>query len=96
MSGRRVTLLDAIRDDNSLKRAPWYRTLWWRLCDGAAFHFVCRFIGCNFDTPVFRSDCLYFCTRCSGELTGRTFADLVPSDHSDFMGWDDHDSEGAR
>lgn len=37
---------------------------------------VCRFRRCNYDTPVFRLNALYFCTRCGKEICGRTIADL--------------------
>lgn len=39
---------------------------------------VCRFKGCHYDTPFFSANCLYHCTRCGKEITGRTFADLQP------------------
>lgn len=39
---------------------------------------ACRFRGHRFDAPVIRANCLYFCTRCGQEMTGRTFADLDP------------------
>jgi hypothetical protein len=42
---------------------------------------VCRLKGgCNYNTYVFHSNCLYFCTRCNKEMTGRTFDDLLPMD----------------
>lgn len=45
---------------------------------------VCRLRGCNFPPVyVFRTNALYFCTRCGEELTGRTFADLQPLSDED-------------
>lgn len=38
---------------------------------------------CRFDTPVFRTNRLYFCARCGREMLGRTFDDLVPEPWSD-------------
>lgn len=49
---------------------------WW--IEEAAGSVVCRFKGCHYDTPFFSTNCLYFCTRCGKEITGRTFADLKP------------------
>lgn len=37
---------------------------------------VCRFRGCHFNTPHFRANALYFCTRCGKEIGGLTLADL--------------------
>ena len=48
---------------------------WLRRASGSV---VCRFKGCHYDTPVFSTNTLYFCTRCGKEITGRTFADLQP------------------
>jgi hypothetical protein len=44
---------------------------------------VCRVRGCHFNAMAFRSNALYFCTRCGEELTGRTFEDLVPMSDED-------------
>lgn len=49
-----------------------------RWIGGVAGGVVCRFKGCHYDTPVFSTNALYFCTRCGKEITGRTFADLEP------------------
>jgi len=55
----------------------------WRRLMHAAGSVVCRVKGCHYDTPVFSGNTLYFCTRCSKELTGRTFADLQPMSDED-------------
>ena len=44
---------------------------------------VCLVKGCHYDTPVFNTNSLHFCTRCGKELTGRTFADLQPMSDED-------------
>lgn len=89
MTRRLVTFYDAIRTDSSLRRAPWWRAAWWQLRDRAAHYLVCSWRGCRFDTYVFDSYSLYFCTCCRCEATGRTFADLepTPADH-DFPWWE--------
>lgn len=33
---------------------------------------------CEYAAAEFRSNCLYFCTKCHHEMSGRTFADLTP------------------
>ncbi|TFZ02097.1 hypothetical protein [Ramlibacter humi] len=66
------------------------RSLWsWTL--DAVRRPWCIATGCNFDTPVIRSWCLYTCTRCGCEMLGRTFADLEPApvdDDDRFFDWD--------
>ena len=37
---------------------------------------LCRVRGHAYDTPCFRADHLYFCTRCGREMFDRTFEDL--------------------
>lgn len=50
----------------------------WKLHD-AVGALVCKSKGrCKFNTPVFQSHCLYFCSRCGKEICGRTFNDLEP------------------
>lgn len=44
---------------------------------------VCRVRGHHYPAPVFRSNCLYFCTRCGKEMLGRTFADIEPISDED-------------
>lgn len=44
------------------------RTGWRRL--------LCRVRGHVYDTPHFRADHLYFCSRCGREMFDRTFDDL--------------------
>lgn len=36
---------------------------------------ACAFRGHHYDTPVFRDNLLYFCTRCGREIAGRTWKD---------------------
>lgn len=67
-------------------RAPaWYpwqlhsvmlRVQWW------LWRAVCALRGCWYESPVFRSNRLYFCTRCKREMFGRSFEDLTPDDAS--------------
>lgn len=38
----------------------------------------CKTRGHFYDTPVFTSNCLYFCVRCDREMFDRTFDDLTP------------------
>lgn len=50
---------------------------WWFLDN--ARRPLCLLIGCRFEAPVFQSNRLYFCARCTREMFGRTFADLEPA-----------------
>jgi hypothetical protein len=56
----------------------------------------CFVVGCRYETIVFRSWCLYSCSRCGCEMCGRTWSDLEPAPFDDdYDLWDDH-SEGAK
>lgn len=49
---------------------------------------MCFFRGHQYRTLAFRSNALYFCSCCGEEVTGRTFADLVPmsaDEHEELM-----------
>lgn len=60
----------------AVRKAYW--KLHFKLRD-AAGALVCKAKGeCHYDTYVFHSQCLYFCTRCNKEMTNRTFADIEP------------------
>jgi hypothetical protein len=84
--GHGATLLDSLRQDSSLRPLTRLQAVKWWIHDNAG-RLVCLVKGgCNFDTHSFHSNRLYFCTRCARELTGRTFADLVPEP----MGADDY------
>lgn len=39
---------------------------------------VCKVRGHRYDTPVFMSNCLYFCSCCGREMFDRTFEDIEP------------------
>lgn len=69
------------------------RSLWFWLLDTVRRPW-CFVVGCNYDTPEFRSWCLYTCTRCGCEMLGRTFDDLQPApaddDHYDYS-WPEDD-----
>lgn len=50
----------------------------------------CRLLGRHqYDTPVFHSNCLYFCVHCGRELLGRTFDDISPMtlDEQEMIDW---------
>lgn len=55
----------------------------WKVRD-AAGALVCKAKGrWNYNTPEFRGNCLYFCSRCGKEICGRTFDDLPPMSDED-------------
>ena len=64
-------------NDGSLKPLTPLQAVKWAVLDNIRRP-ICLVVGCHFDTPVFQSNRLYFCTRCTREMFGRTFADLQP------------------
>ncbi|HJW55856.1 MAG TPA: hypothetical protein VJ577_11330 [Burkholderiaceae bacterium] len=56
---------------------------------------VCLIRGHSYNTPEFRGNSLYFCSRCGREMFGRTFADIEPmsDDEIEMMHRFDHARE---
>lgn len=79
-------LVHAIREDSSLKPLTRLQAVKWAILDNIRRP-ICLAVGCRFDTPVFQSNRLYFCTRCTREMFGRTFADLQPEPWSEEDDW---------
>lgn len=65
----------------AVKAAYWKAK--WAVRDAAGALVCIAKGGCHYDTPEFHSQCLYFCTRCNKELTGRTFDDIEPLSDED-------------
>ena len=56
----------------------------WRKVRDALGALVCWAKGCcNYSTPDFHGNRLYFCSRCGKEICGRTFEDLQPMSEED-------------
>lgn len=76
-----LRMVHACQDGSLKPLTPLQAVKWW-IVDNVRRP-LCLLVGCRFDTPVFRSNRLYFCTRCTREMFGRRFADLQPEPFSD-------------